>query len=143
MMVVGNGRRVIKHKRDVTTTHSFMDQFIPYQVENFGIHINVDGSVMYGIYVEAIMHRKDEDISLDLLSRLLVDVHQDSSEIMNDLLSKYQKSLMDMVFMGDTDHRAKFNMIIADGIEPFMVGAEYMDREDHENELKQVKKGMV
>jgi hypothetical protein len=39
--------------------------------------------------------------------------------------------------MGDTDHRAKFNMIIADGIEPFLFGEEYMDREDNENELKQ------
>ena len=114
-----------------------------YTVENFGIHISVDGSVMYGIYVEAIMHRKDDDVSLDMLSRLLVDVHQDSSTIMNDLLSKYQKSLLDMVFMGDMDHRPKFNMIIADGIEPFLSAEEYMDRQDNENELKQVGKKTV
>lgn len=66
------------------------------QVENFGLHVNVDGSVLYGINVEAIMDRKDDDISLDMLSRMLVDVHQDSSSIMNDLLSKYQQALMDM-----------------------------------------------
>lgn len=40
--------------------------------------------------------------------------------------------------MGDTDHRAKFNMIVADGIEPFLYCEEYMDREANENELKQV-----
>jgi hypothetical protein len=40
------------------------------QVENFGIHINVDGSIMYGIYIEAIMHRKDDDISLVSQPRL-------------------------------------------------------------------------
>ena len=110
-------------------------------MENFGIHLNVDGSVLYGIYVEAIMDRKEDDVSLDMLSRLLVDVHMDSSKIMNDLLSKYQKSLMDMVFMGDTAHRAKFNMIIADEIEPFLYSDQYMDRADNENELKQVGSG--
>ena len=45
---------------------------------------------------------------------------------------------MDMVFMGDTHHRAKFNLVIADAIEPFLFCQDYMDREDNENELKQV-----
>jgi WD repeat-containing protein 35 len=43
-----------------------------------------------------------------------------------------------MVFMGDMDMRGKFNMIIAEGIEPFAPAEEYMDRQDKENELKQV-----
>ena len=110
------------------------------QIENFGIHLNVDGTVIYGIKVEAIMERTEESISVDMLSRLLVDVHQDSSQIMNDLLSAYQKSLLDMVFMGDMDQRGKFNMIISEGIEPFCPAIEYMDRQDKENELKQVRK---
>jgi len=108
------------------------------QIENFGIHLNVDGTVIYGIKIEAIMERTEESISVDMLSRLLVDVHQDSSQIMNDLLSAYQKSLLDMVFMGDMDQRGKFNMILAEGIEPFAPAIEYMDRQDKENELKQV-----
>lgn len=39
------------------------------QVENFGMHLNVDGSVVYGMIVEAITERKKESLSLDLLSR--------------------------------------------------------------------------
>ena len=85
--------------------------------------------MIYGIKIEAIMERTEESISVDMLSRLLVDVHQDSSEIMNDLLSAYQKSLLDMVFMGDMDQRGKFNMIIAEGMEPFCPAEEYMDRQ--------------
>jgi hypothetical protein len=108
------------------------------QVENFGIHLNVDGTIFYGIRVDAILDKKSERISVDLLSRLLVDIHQDSSEIMDDLLSSYQTSLLDMVFLGDIANRGKFNMIMADQIEPFMPGVEYMDRGDYENELKQV-----
>ena len=108
------------------------------QVENFGIHLNVDGTVLYGIKVEAIMDRTEESISVDHLSRLLVDVHGDTSRIMNDLLSAYQRSLLDMIFMGDMNQRGKFNMILSDGIEPFQPAEEYLDHEDKENELKQV-----
>lgn len=108
------------------------------QVENFGIHLNVDGTIFYGIKVDAIMDKRADSISVDLLSRLLVDIHQDSSEIMDDLLSSYQSSLLDMAFLGDIANRGKFNMIMADQIDPFMPGLEYMDRGDFENELKQV-----
>jgi hypothetical protein len=108
------------------------------QVENFGIHLNVDGTIFYGIKVDSILDKRSDRISVDLLSRLLVDIHQDSSEIMDDLLSSYQTSLLDMVFLGDIANRGKFNMIMADQIDPFIPGLEYMDRDDFENELKQV-----
>lgn len=77
-------------------------------------------------------------MSLDHLSRLLVDVHQDSSKIMNDLLSQYQRSLLDMIFMGDTQMRNKFNCIVAEEIKPKKSADEYMDKGEFENELKQV-----
>ena len=98
----------------------------------------MDGTILYGILVEAIMDRSKESVSLDNLSRLLVDIHCDSSLIMNDLLSHYQISLLNMLFMGDILNRGKFNMIVAENIEPFLQADEYMDREDNENELKQV-----
>jgi WD repeat-containing protein 35 len=108
------------------------------QVENFGMHLSVDGTIIYGVYVDAILERQHDDISLDHLSRLLVDVHQDSSQIMNDLLSQYQRNLLDMIFMGDTDMRNKFNCIVADTITPKLPAEDYLDKEDNENELKQV-----
>ena len=49
------------------------------QVENFGMHYGVDGKVVYGMYIEAIQDRKGDDICIDMLSRLLVDVHLDRS----------------------------------------------------------------
>lgn len=36
-------------------------------------------AVIYGIKIEAIMERTEESISVDMLSRLLVDVHQETS----------------------------------------------------------------
>ena len=43
-----------------------------------------------------------------------------------------------MIFMGDKDARGKYNMILSEGIEPFLHAVDYMDRQEHENELKQV-----
>ena len=65
------------------------------QVENFGMHLNVDGTVLYvsssqcsikivtyfmliryGMKIEAILDRPADNICLDHLARVLVDVHQ-------------------------------------------------------------------
>lgn len=108
------------------------------QVETFGMHLDVDGTIVYGMFVEAILDRGSDDVSLDHLSRLLVDVHQDSSQIMNDLLSQYQRSLLDMIFMGDIQQRNKFNCILAEQIKPKLEADDYMDKGEYENELKQV-----
>jgi hypothetical protein len=108
------------------------------QVENFGMHLNVDGTILYGMKVEAIMERKADDVSLDMLSRLLVDVQSDSSKIIGDLLSVYQRSLLTMIFCGDEFNRCKYNMVICEAIDPKLNAEEYMDRGDNENELKQV-----
>ena len=43
-----------------------------------------------------------------------------------------------MIFMGDMDMRSKFNCIIADEITPKLPAYGYMDKDDMENELKQV-----
>eukprot|EP00949_MAST-11_sp_MAST-11-sp1_P000116 g116.t1 len=111
------------------------------QIENFGMHLNVDGTIVYGVFIDAVLDRQCDDISVDHLSRVLVDVHQDSSQIMNDLLSQYQRSLLDMIFMGDTAMRNKFNCIMAEEVKPAVgkISADdYIDKGDHENELKQV-----
>jgi len=94
--------------------------------------------VFYGIKVEAIMDRTSDNISVDMLARMLVDVHQDSSLIMNDLLSSYQSAMLDTVFLGDKKNRGKFNMLIAETIEPFLPAAEYLDGAANENELQQL-----
>eukprot|EP00941_MAST-03F_sp_MAST-3F-sp1_P000708 g708.t1 len=108
------------------------------QIESFGMHFNVDGTILYGFKIEAILDRDEEHVSLDHLSRLLVDIHQDSSQIMKDLVSSYQQDLIDLVYMGDSKNRGKFNMLLAEGIDPFLRCDLYLDKDAHENELKQV-----
>lgn len=108
------------------------------QVETFGCSLTAAGSCFYGMQVEAIMDRIKDNISLDHLSRLLVDVHMDSSKIIDSVLSAYQRSLLGLIFTGQAESRNKINLIIANEITPHLTAEEYMDKGEYENELKQV-----
>ena len=109
------------------------------------MHLHVDGTVLYGLKVEAIDDKRGDNISIDKLSRMLVDIHQDSTKIMGDMLTPYQRTLMDIVFMGDTENRGKYNVVIANAIKQannqppsfdYSVASNFMDRGEVENELK-------
>lgn len=108
------------------------------QVETFGVSVNAEGTCFYGLQVEAVMDRIKDNISLDHLSRLLVDVQQDSSAIVDSIISQYQRELLQIVFLGDAANRNKVNLIIANEITPHLTAEEYMDKGEYENELKQV-----
>lgn len=108
------------------------------QVETFGVSVNAEGTCFYGLQVEAVMDRIKDNISLDHLSRLLVDVQQDSSSIVDSIISQYQRELIQLVFLGDAGNRNKVNLIIANEITPHLTAEEYMDKGEYENELKQV-----
>merc|ERR1712072_1459473 len=86
----------------------------------------------------AVLDRIKDNISLDHLARLLVDVHMDSSKIIDSVISSYQRSLLELIFMGDAESRDKVNLIIANEVTPHLTAEEYMDKGEYENELKQV-----
>lgn len=108
------------------------------QVETFGCSLNADGTMFYGMQIEAIQDRIKDNLSLDHLSRLLVDVHIDSSEIVDSVISNYQRTLLELIYRGDAANRDKVNLIIANEITPHLTAEEYMDHGEYENELKQV-----
>ncbi len=108
------------------------------QIEEFGMHLDMDGTIIYGMFIEAVQERQADDISVDDLSRVMVDIHQDSSEIMNDIISQHQKDLLDTVYCGDAENRPKFNLLMCDGITPSLSGLKFMDRSDREYEIKQI-----
>lgn len=53
------------------------------------------------------MDRIKDNISLDHLSRLLVDVHVDSSTIVDSTLSAYQRRILNLIYNGDAESRDK------------------------------------
>jgi hypothetical protein len=52
-------------------------------------------------------------VSLDELSRVLVDAQLNSSKILDALLNKHQRAVLDVVFLGDADERSKYVMLVA------------------------------
>ena len=54
--------------------------------------LNAEGTCFYGLQVEAVLDRIKDNISLDHLSRLLVDVQQDSSAIVDAIISQCRES---------------------------------------------------
>lgn len=60
-----------------------------------------------GQQVEAVMDRIRDNISLDHMARLLVDVQQDSSGIVDSIISQHQRELLNLIFLGDAANRNK------------------------------------
>ena len=109
------------------------------QVETFGISLNAEGTCFYGMQIEAAMEKIKDQISLDHLARILVDVQQDSSAIVDSILTHYQRDLLNLIYIGDAPNRNKVNLIIANEITPHLTAEEYMDKgECYENEIRQV-----
>jgi hypothetical protein len=108
------------------------------QLESFGVSMNAEGTCFYGMQLESVMNRVKDNFSLDHLSRILVDIQQDSSSIVDSVISQHQRDLLDLVFIGDASNRNKISLIIANEITPHLTAGEYMDRAEYENEFNQV-----
>ncbi len=54
---------------------------------------------------QAIQDRMADNISVDLLSRITIDLARDSSLIVNDILSARQRQLLDTVFQAEINSR--------------------------------------
>ena len=108
------------------------------QIEEFGVHVEHSGMILYGVEVESVMDRLKENISLDHLARLLVDVHQDSSLIAENLLNNYQRNLLETLYNGSPNSRPKYNVIVCETLTPFLPAAKYLDKSDYEGEITQV-----
>jgi WD repeat-containing protein 35 len=108
------------------------------QIEQFGISLNASGACFYGMQIEAVQDRIRDGISLDQLSRVLVDVQSDSSVVVDTIITKHQLDLEKLIFRDDEENRSKVKLIVANEIVPHLLAEEYMDKGEYENELRQV-----
>jgi WD repeat-containing protein 35 len=109
------------------------------QLEELGVHISVNGLCSYGMRIEALQDRLADAINIDQLARLLVHIQQDTSVLSNDLMSAFQRSLMERIFQGETLTRFKYTVLFC---ELSNLGSQnisaYIDNGDCEAELNQV-----
>ncbi len=87
------------------------------QTEQIGIHVDKSGRVTHGVEILESKGRKEKH-SLDSLSRIVADLVDDSSRVMDTVLNNYQKNLLNLVYAGQSQQRDKFVIVTANEIEP-------------------------
>ncbi|HUX98896.1 MAG TPA: hypothetical protein VMV49_05040 [Candidatus Deferrimicrobium sp.] len=109
------------------------------QLEDFGVHVDTSGRTIYGCQLVETVGKRDKH-SLDNISRVIADLVSDSSRMMHNLLSTYQRRLLDLVYYGRPDDRNKFSIITARNIDPNQKANLYVDELSYQNELNQIVK---
>ncbi|TXT57503.1 MAG: hypothetical protein BAJATHORv1_10205 [Candidatus Thorarchaeota archaeon] len=116
------------------------------QEETVGMYISHDGHVVYGaeIFETCGEETNINGVSLDKISRVVVDLIYDSSLMMETLLTHHQRRLMDCIYKGESRSRYKFVGMLASSMAPnFDDITQYMDGEEYQNELEQLLDNLI
>ncbi len=112
------------------------------QEEVIGMFFSHEGHVIYGAQITRIYDRVENgtpQFSLDHIARIVVDLMNDSSLLMDTLITHHQRRIIDCIFKGTPTSRYKFVGIIADIIDPHFDDVnDYADGEEYQNEMEQL-----
>ena len=108
------------------------------RLEHFGIHVNQDGTVLCGVQIEAVSDKEWDEISPELLVRVLYQIQLDSTAVVDNLYPEILYQYLNCVFFGHETKRIKYACLIADLIEPKFPAKQYLDNGKYENELSWV-----
>jgi hypothetical protein len=106
-----------------------------------GLHLNSNGSVIFGASVQSVMQDSEVNISVDYLSRVLVDLHEDTAKTTESLLCLPQQRMLKTIFRGTSGCRYHFNSfttIVCAAMTPDLPAAGMLDSESKEKEIKQI-----
>ena len=107
------------------------------QIEGIGTHVDKSGFINYAIKLESIRDQ-DSDFSLDDTTAIMADLVQDTSLMMEALLSQFQRRILTLVY-GKTPNRPKFTIAMCSELQPGQAKAtDYQDGETQENEINQI-----
>ncbi|MHA1840152.1 MAG: hypothetical protein ACTSYO_09395 [Candidatus Ranarchaeia archaeon] len=108
------------------------------QKEKLAVHVSEQGLTVFGVDIYQVQGHEHR-ASIDHLTRVITDLIQDSSIILNTLLTHYQLRLLDAMFQGSAERRDKFLILLGTDISPrFKDLKKFMDGEEYQNELEQV-----
>jgi hypothetical protein len=107
------------------------------QIEEIATHVDKAGFVNYSLSLEEV-EGKTSKFSLDETSYILADLIEDTSVMIEALLTQFQRRGLRSIY-GRTPFRPKFTVAITSALLPEQPNAKgYHDREDQENEINQV-----
>jgi hypothetical protein len=109
------------------------------QVRRVGVHVDKSGFVNYALRMDQVVGR-DSDFPLDAVAAVMADVVEDTSTMMEALLTQFQRRCLTLVHgKQGTAQRSKFIVAITSALvpeEPTVV--KYQDGEDRQNEVNQI-----
>ncbi|MFW9849998.1 MAG: hypothetical protein ACFFF4_12745 [Candidatus Thorarchaeota archaeon] len=112
------------------------------QEEIIGMFMSHEGHVIYGCEMAQIADERLSDsptVSIDHLARVVTDLMNDSSLMMDTLLTHHQRSILDCIFKGTPNSRYKFLGLLASTINPLENDPDfYLDGEEYQNEMEQI-----
>jgi hypothetical protein len=107
------------------------------QIEEIATHVDKAGFVNYNLIIEQV-EGKTSDYSVDDTSYILADLIEDTSVMIEALLTQFQRRALRSVY-GKTALRPKFTVATTSDLLPQQTSAMgYHDREDQENEINQI-----
>jgi len=107
------------------------------QVEELATHVDKAGFVNYSLTLEEVSGRTSH-FSLDETSHIIADLIEDTSDMIDALLTQFQRRALRSVY-GRTPFRTKFVVATTSALLPERPTAmDYHDREDQENEINQI-----
>jgi len=107
------------------------------QIEEIATHVDKAGFVNYGLVLEEV-EGKTSQFSLDVTSYILADLIEDTSVMIEALLTQFQRRALRSVY-GKTPLRPKFIVAMTSSLMPEQPQAmDYHDREAQENEINQI-----
>ena len=108
------------------------------QKEEISGYINSWGRVVYGANIIDVEGSENGWVSLDLLTRIVVDLTMDTSKMIDSLLTEYQRNLLDLVFKKKSEERTKIILLLADEISVNPESPQdFFDGEELQNEIEQ------
>ena len=107
------------------------------QIEEVATHVDKSGFINYGLKIDKI-NDKTSNFSLDDTTALVADLVEDTSIMMEALLTQFQRRILRLVY-GDTPFRPKYTIALTSSLMPNKPNASgYHDGEDQENEINQL-----
>ncbi len=113
-------------------TVSYEETNADIQEERFGVHVDSLGRIFYGMGIMEAEGKRGR-YSIDAVSAILADVVHDSSRMLNTIVSKYHKRLLELIYFNEPLQRDKF----------FLVFSEAFDPELNEDELRRFTPGIL
>ena len=107
------------------------------QIERIGTYVDKSGFINYGLELQRIGD-KTSNFSLDETTAIMADLVEDTSIMMEALLTQFQRRILKVVY-GDTPFRPKFIVAMTSKLLPEHDSAiSYHDGEAQENEINQL-----